>query len=329
MQPPIYSTQGIQPWRLRHPRPDGTVFNVVRRVQVDEDVTVSDLIGRQLQAQRGTVVLGLAPWQPGQPMPPVNVIEADCNRGKSYAVHHGMIRPLLLANPCLPMLHVSVRISHAYDLFETVKKYYVTDDGLPIQFVDMVLYKEGGDEGVRKRCREATQLVISPEQIALGHLGELSRFRSGVLVLDEAISLAISLGKDSRGTISNPQAVVDTLQQLTAIMQHVIVMDRDMTLSSIGSKLLPCVAPERDVDHVQLTQPGQRNAFCYTFSTKKHVDAGRGMPLAMRRLMLQLDECRRSFENTADDGTAKCAARARTPPPMLPLARAPPLPSAL
>ena len=56
-----------------------------------------------------------------------------------------------------------------------------------------------------RRCLEARQLVVSPEHIAMGALGaDLSRFRGGMLVLDEAVSFALSLGKDSRGTISNP-----------------------------------------------------------------------------------------------------------------------------
>ena len=93
VQPPIYSTQGISPWRVAVARPDGTVFNTVRHVVVDDDVTVSDLIGQQRMAMDGStvVVLGLAPWQPGQPMPPIIVIEADFNRGKSHAVHRRMI----------------------------------------------------------------------------------------------------------------------------------------------------------------------------------------------------------------------------------------------
>ena len=291
MQPPIYASKGILPWRLSITRPDGTVFNRVHHVVVNADVTVSDLIGQPLQANDGTaVILGVTAWQPGQPMPSTIVIEADCNRGKSHAVHYGMIRPLLLDNPTLPMLHISVRVTHAHDLYETVKKHYVTDAGDPIPGVNVVLYKEGGDEGVKKRCQQATQLVISAEQIALGHLGDVSRFHGGVCVHDEALSGALSLGKGSHGTISNPQFVVCTFQHLSRIMPLVIVMDRDMTLNPIGSKLLPCIAPDRDVVHVQLTQPGQRNALCYTFNTKTHADAGRGMPLAKKRLTLQINE---------------------------------------
>ena len=175
VQPPACSTKGILPWWVAVTRADGTVFNTVRHVVVNADVTVSDLIGQQLPVQgaAGTVaVLGLAAWQPGQPMPPIIVIEADCNRGKSHAVHRRMIRALLLANPRLPMLHVSVRVTHAYDLFETVKKHYVTNaGGQPIPDVDVVLYKEGGDQGSMQVCREGRQLVVSPEHIAMGALG--------------------------------------------------------------------------------------------------------------------------------------------------------------
>ena len=63
----------------------------------------------------------------------------------------------------------------------------------------------------------------------------LTRFHGGVLVLDEAVSFALSLGNDSGGTIAHPQCVIDVLQRLATIMPHVIVMDRDMTLNPIGS----------------------------------------------------------------------------------------------
>ena len=214
VQPPTCSRQGISPWRVAAPRPDGTVFNTVRHVVVNDDVTVTDLIGRQLPVQgaAGTVaVLGLAAWQPGQPMPPVLVIEADCNRGKSHAVHTGMIRSSLLANPHLPMLHVSVRVTHAYDLHETVKKHYVTATGQPIPGVDVVLYKDSGDGGSMRRCLAARQLVVSPEHIAMGALGaDLSRFHGGMLVLDEAVSFALERSASSRGARSRNHSASST-----------------------------------------------------------------------------------------------------------------------
>ena len=58
VQPPIYSTQGILPWRVAVTRPDSTAFNTVRHVRVDDNVTVSDLIGQQRLA---TVLRTAAP----------------------------------------------------------------------------------------------------------------------------------------------------------------------------------------------------------------------------------------------------------------------------
>eukprot|EP00966_Prymnesium_polylepis_P128680 2976152-Prymnesium_polylepis.1 len=205
----------------------------------------------------------------------------------------------------MPMLHLSVRITHAIDLHKTCLKYYVEemrDDGenTPIDGMRIVCYKEG-DESVTERCK-ASQLVISPETMAFGGLGyDISRFASGVLVLDEAVSFAISLGKETKGTITDPGSLVDILRHLVNIMPHVVVMDRDLTLTPIASKFLACIAPDRDVDHVQLEAPGQRNALYYTFDHKEHAKVGLGRPLAMDRLKLNLARCKQSFEHHPDD----------------------------
>eukprot|EP00966_Prymnesium_polylepis_P318229 7350620-Prymnesium_polylepis.1 len=121
----------------------------------------------------------------------------------------------------------------------------------------------------------------------------------------QAVSFALSLGKDWNGTIKNPQLLADTLQDLVEIMPHVVIMDRDLTLTPIASKLLELIAPKRDVHHVQLTPPGQRNAFCYTFNHREHTKAGRGMPLALKSLMLHVNLCKKSFEDHTDDQSEK------------------------
>jgi len=216
VQPPTCSRQGISPWRVAAPRPDGTVFNTVRHVVVNDDVTVTDLIGRQLPVQgaAGTVaVLGLAAWQPGQPMPPVLVIEADCNRGKSHAVHTGMIRSLLLANPHLPMLHVSVRVTHAYDLHETVKKHYVTATGQPIPGVDVVLYKDGGGGG-------PTGIAA----VAAAAVGGATATRATALLTVDTTELAAAIGEGhaallTRRTLAAAEA---TLARAAAAQQGLV-----------------------------------------------------------------------------------------------------------
>lgn len=227
-------------------------------------------------------------------MPPVLACEADCNLGKSFAIFCEMIRPLLRANPKLPMLFFSVRITHAYDLFATLQRYFVDEDGDPIAGMNLVCYKEG-DETVRERCANATQLVISPQTAALDCLGDdLSRFHGGVLVLDEAVSLALTLGQEKRGTIDDPMRLVRILTRLTKdIMPHVVVMDRDLTLTPLASKLLALLTPERNVAHFQFERPGQQNALCYTWDSKR----------AFQRFKLDAMHCRETFAATPDDGS--------------------------
>ena len=145
MTRPPCSTIGIQPWR----RSDGTL-NKVRHIHLRVNQRVSDLIGQTFQTTKGeAVVVGFTEWQYGQPMPPILAIEADCNRGKSYAVHYKLLRERILAKnwPEMPMLHVSVRITHAMDLHKTCLKYYVEEmreDGnnTPISGMRLVCYNK-------------------------------------------------------------------------------------------------------------------------------------------------------------------------------------------
>jgi hypothetical protein len=128
VQRPPCSTQGLAPWHRPQMR-----FNDVKHVVIDDATRVSDVVGQTRTSTKGEpVLLDLPPWQHGQAMPPILAIEADCNLGKSYAVFHEMMRPRLLANPELPMLFFSVRITHAYDLYGTLQRYFVDDEGEPI-----------------------------------------------------------------------------------------------------------------------------------------------------------------------------------------------------
>ena len=115
----------------------------------------------------------------------VLAFEAGCNVGKSYAVHRELIRPMLMADPGMPMLHFSVRITHANDLYQTCIEHYVDNAGQPIQGMKLELYREGIG-GKKERCRNAHQLVISPQSAAdpevLGDVQSLERFKGGVLV---------------------------------------------------------------------------------------------------------------------------------------------------
>ena len=67
------------------------------------------------------------------------------------------IRPKLLEDPSLPMLHLSVRITHADDLFQTCREYYVArgqpKGGQPIEGLQLKCYREceGGARALASR----------------------------------------------------------------------------------------------------------------------------------------------------------------------------------
>jgi hypothetical protein len=131
-----------------------------------------------------------------------------------------------------------------------------------------VCYREG-EGGTVARCINAHQLVLSPQTAAKGKItGDINRFRGGVLVLDEATSLALSVGGDyTDATINDHDYLARFLRNLVDIMPHVVVMDRDLTLTPHVSKMLAAIAPDRDVIHVQFERAAQSNAFCYAFNT--------------------------------------------------------------
>lgn len=193
--------------------------------------------------------------------------QAGCNVGKSYAVHHELIRPMLLAKPDMAMLHFSVRITHADDLYQTCLEHYVDASGHPIEGMNLMCYREG-DGGMVARCQGTNQLVISPQSAARGVLGDnLERFRGGILVLDEAMSFALSLGGDKTdNTIYDHRGLANLMKKLAGLVSHVIVMDRDLTLTPLVSNMLAVIAPDRDITHVQFERPAQSNAYCYTFN---------------------------------------------------------------
>eukprot|EP00966_Prymnesium_polylepis_P336695 7391705-Prymnesium_polylepis.2 len=245
---------------------------------------------------------------------------------------------MLLAKADTAMLHFSVRITHANDLYQTCLEHYVDASGQSIEGMNLQCYREG-DGGMVARCRGTNQLVISPQSTARGVLGDnLERFRGGILVLDEAMSFALSLGGDQTdSTIKHHLYLANLMKQLAGLVTHVIVMDRDLTLTPLVSNMLAVIAPDRDITHVQFERPAQSNAFCYTFNApyappslclalamvQLFSDAflpvshqplrfrrdmnrvGRGMSLAKARLELHMIQCIRTFERYPDTPTMK------------------------
>ena len=136
-----------------------------------------------------------------------------------------------------------------------------------ISGLELVCYREG-EGGTVARCIDARQLILSPQTAATGKVeGDINRFRGGVLVLDEAMSFALSVGGDwTDSTINHHQYLASFLRRLVDIMPFVVVMDRDLTLTPHVSKMLAAIAPDRDVIHAQFERAAQSNAFCYAFN---------------------------------------------------------------
>jgi hypothetical protein len=170
--PPTCSTDGIPPWLARGyreaeweidetdktlaVRQDGRpVSNTVYHAIVRDVTRVSNALGGELQCKKSQLEMRVSEHdgrayprytseeghqcflqlqvQHGDRTPPVIGIEAGCNVGKSFAVHHELIRPMLLNNPSLPMLHFSVRITHADDLYQTCLEHYVEPRCVPFR----------------------------------------------------------------------------------------------------------------------------------------------------------------------------------------------------
>lgn len=107
-----------------------------QHVIVPDEKRVSEVISEQRRTESGeTATIELTPGV-------VLAIEADCNLGKSYAVFNCLIRPILEAVPHTPLLFWSVRITHAYDLHETLKNQFMQGDSA-IPGVKIECYKEG------------------------------------------------------------------------------------------------------------------------------------------------------------------------------------------
>ena len=261
---------------------------------------MSDAIGKRLVTTRGTPVsMGFhsPPGQPGGPSMTL-AIEAGCNVGKSHAVFAELLRPRLVANPTTPVLFLSVRVTHALDLYATVC-HYLMEGANAIPGVDIVCYKMG-DGSSMQRVEAATQLVLSPETAEFAiKCGKLSadRFRGGVIVLDEVYSLAECVAGSN--TVKDRECVAGFLREATAAAGHLVAMDRDITLTPLCSSFFAMIAPDRDVLHVQFTVPGQPGSqFCYASTAKGH-DDGR----IMQQFRLHCHAAHMSFEETPDDGT--------------------------
>ena len=315
---PPGSLQGVQPWQ----RSDGaqsTTYHVlipasVRRVSDLSGCLAKTPCGLSFYVNFALLASGcsmLQLLQDGQqaaaaaavpPRPLALVIEGDCNLGKSFAMCEVMLRPLLSANPTMPMLFVSVRITHAYDLYATLVAAFMQGERR-IPGVDIVCYKTGAGSAM-ERVRTASQLVISYETmeyaIKAGHLSP-DTFRNGVVIFDEVISGAQSLASE-RGTIKDGLAVAAFLAGVTAEAAGVIALDRDVTLTQLGSRFLALAAGDRDVMHLQLTACGQPGScLVYTSNVKRHNGPDSGLTLAMNRLRLHVGAARQTHEQVPDD----------------------------
>ena len=158
----------------------------------------------------GTLLLPVGPT-PSHPegtsfqTPTALVLEANCNLGKSRAMFK-YIKSELQKDRATPLILFSVRRIHADDLFATCQSYF--GDLAPM----LKCYKQRA-KGVSatRHCETATQLVLSPETCAFGVLGkDLSRFKGGIMCLEEDHTFCTSLGQDQDGTVTKPQDVVDT-----------------------------------------------------------------------------------------------------------------------
>ena len=121
---PLCSERGISPWV----KPSGR-RNEVTHVRVPKEVTkVSDVMETSVGAD-GVSTTTISVTQASGVRVRVDLdrgvilaIEGDCNIGKSFAVLEKLLRPILEQNPRTPLLFWSVRITHALDLYETLRK---------------------------------------------------------------------------------------------------------------------------------------------------------------------------------------------------------------
>ena len=96
--------------------------------------------------------------------------------------------------------------------------------------------------------------------------GVLDRFEGGVVVLDEAHSLSLSIGGDAGDvTICDHKHLSEKIKRMTDKARYMIITDRDLTLTPLVAKML-CMT-DRDVVHIQFERAPQSNSMCYAFNT--------------------------------------------------------------
>jgi hypothetical protein len=170
------------------------------------------------------------------------VIEAKYNVGKTHQLNAFLIR-LLRIDPHMPILQLGARTCHAMDIATECNE----------SFAKAGLEVDG--EELRMSCitasetSVATRQVISCESIGNGALGDVERFKNGVLVVDEACSTACNM--DSTGTIRVPVEVASLVSKLSDECKYVIFVGHDSTLTQMTAKLIEAFCPKRDVLHVR------------------------------------------------------------------------------
>ena len=137
----------------------------------------------------------------------------------------------------MPILQLSVRICHARDIAaecnESFAKAGLEVNGEPLR---MSCYKDS----TALETAVATRQVISCESVEKDALGDVSRFRNGVLVIDEACSAACNMS--STGTIRAPVKVASLISKLSVECRYVVFMGRDITLTPMTAKLIEAFA---------------------------------------------------------------------------------------
>ena len=162
----------------------------------------------------------------------------------------------------------------------------------------MCFYLDETQKDRQQKCMTSKRLIISAEQIAIGRLGSVARFRGGVLVMDELNALTTTIGCGSRSaTVKYPDLVIQLLRSLAGVVDKIVVLDRDITLTGIPAFFLSLVCPNRNVLHMLYKRPGMRNALCYAFDCKSENECkpARGRTLAMQHFRLHLRKVRDTF----------------------------------
>ena len=298
IEAPACSKVGIQPWVKRgvdwvEPRGESS-RNKVRWVMTEEDLQgFIHAFGTDHMLPCNTFIT-LEPTEDN-----CYVCEADCNLGKSTAILTWLYR-LLLKNPDMPFVFFSVRVSHAKDLFKTIRDFKPRgEEALPTigeLCPRFMCYKENNAAA----CQSSNQLVCSGESI--GKLGDVTRFRSGVGLWDEFFDHSLILGARDSGTVGDTGDLARTYERVCNVVKFRVFAGRDITLNHIPTRCLELIAPAFDVLHVQCSGVGQRNAFRYAFDCKEENKEMRGKVIALARFHLDVLAVIDSFKspNEAD-----------------------------